>query len=289
MYRFNAKQALLHCIITLLFLITSVAIFAEPNVYQTPTLKDTDIAFIDELKAHPTFPKISGEYLFVFGLPDPAEARKLFEQYQKVFVLNVDSYHFIHYAQDLDQDLREKLYPFFRDPDPLAQRVLIEAIYSDQATIKLLTSPVNRSFFSTNQYANQFIEGFVSDESPLKDSLSDLNGINAILTIPDPTIINTTNIRYMFRKLYRQGIPIFGYSQKLVKIGATGSLYNTDKSYIEQTLTRIFEQDRIGYPYLFNYDLAWNDDIARTSNIPKPDPEDINQKIYLLYQEVSNE
>ena len=109
--------------------------------------------------------------------------------------------------------------------------------------------------------------------SPNENPVIALNHVledsDVLLAIPDQHVFNTQTARGMLLTAYRKKIPVAGYSQTYVKMGALSALYVTPKQVANQVVKVIddfleTEQRRLPAPQLANsFSVTVNSHVAR--------------------------
>lgn len=68
----------------------------------------------------------------------------------------------------------------------------------------------------------------VEDDSEVGPALEKmLDGVDALLALPDPNVYNRDTIYGVLLTTYRKGVPVFGYAKSLVDAGAVAAIYSS--------------------------------------------------------------
>jgi ABC-type uncharacterized transport system substrate-binding protein len=109
--------------------------------------------------------------------------------------------------------------------------------------------------------------------------------VDAILAVPDSTIINRQTIRNFLLTTYRARIPVFGYAQSHVGAGVLAAVFSTPSQIGQQTgelVRKIIKSHLISLPpseYPHYYTVKANYNVARSLNIPLPDEESLRREL----------
>lgn len=110
-----------------------------------------------------------------------------------------------------------------------------------------------------------------------------LNRADVLLSIPDGSIYNASNVRNILLTSYRHKVPLIGISQAYVNAGALGAIFSTPEQLAEQTGTALvyFSRNRrLPEPqYPVSYSIALNPQVARSLGIDLPSPEAIRERM----------
>ncbi len=123
------------------------------------------------------------------------------------------------------------------------------------------------------------VKGVVSDAKNLRSLLPNLAGIDALLSIPDPTLYNANTLPSIIRSLYRPDKVLIGYSPRLVQMGALARVYSQASelsSDIVELIPQSIQQDS---PPKATFPMRWsiliNVQLARSLNIGNIDIESL--------------
>lgn len=110
-----------------------------------------------------------------------------------------------------------------------------------------------------------------------------LNKTEILLSIPDSSIYNASNVRNILLTSYRHKVPLIGISQAYVTAGAIGAIFSTPEQLAEQTGTALMfyaRTKRLPEPqYPASYSIAVNQQVARSLGIELPSPEAIRERM----------
>jgi hypothetical protein len=110
-----------------------------------------------------------------------------------------------------------------------------------------------------------------------------LDRTEMLLSIPDSTIYNASNVRNILLTSYRRKVPLIGISQAYVNAGALCAIFSTPEQLAEQTsavLVYFAKNKRLPEPqYPATYSFALNNQVARSLGIELPSPETIRERM----------
>jgi hypothetical protein len=161
----------------------------------------------------------------------------------------------------------------FSNPDPLAQLTLARELLG-QARLGVFNSPAVRSLVS-----RLAARGVSTIAAPPGQSIESLlrstQPYEAILVLPDPAVLNRSNINHVVRTLYQQRKVLIGHSATLTRVGALGSVY-ASREAIARRAVLILEQFAASgtlpdSTFVTDVDVSLNERLARSLNIVLPD------------------
>lgn len=109
--------------------------------------------------------------------------------------------------------------------------------------------------------------------------------VDAIVAVPDNTIINRQTIRNFLLTAYRARIPVFGYAQSHVEAGVLAAVFSTPAQIGQQAgelVRKIVKSPLNRLPpseYPRYYTVKANYNVARSLNIPLPDEESLLREL----------
>lgn len=110
-----------------------------------------------------------------------------------------------------------------------------------------------------------------------------LLGEDALLLLPDPEVVNRRTVKPLVMGSYRQGLPLIGYSQALVKAGALMAVYSPLPALQQQVLAMArgyFSRNELPTPrYAEDYEVSINYQLARALRISLPPEEKLKQTL----------
>ncbi|MFW1678619.1 ABC transporter substrate-binding protein [Pontibacter sp. JAM-7] len=121
------------------------------------------------------------------------------------------------------------------------------------------------------------------NDNPMQKLQPLIAGSDVVLTLPDKSLFNRTTAKWILYISFRQGIPLFGFSEKYVKAGAIAAVYSKPNDIGRQTaevLSQWLSQKRLAdaqYPSYFN--VVTNPVAARSLRINIKSPEIIQQQL----------
>lgn len=176
----------------------------------------------------------------------------------------------------LDQP-RERQMRFVRTMFPRAHKVAL--LYSADAkdNISAWTLAANESEITLAAHA-------VASRDDLFSALEAvLSEASVLLATPDNAIYNSSSIRNILLTSYRWRVPMIGFSQGYVNAGAVGALFSTPEQIGLQATEMIASYAQTGklpqarFPQ--DYEVAINDQVARSLGLDVPTPRVIKQKM----------
>jgi len=127
------------------------------------------------------------------------------------------------------------------DVDPKAQVDWIVHLHSSTKRVGVLYSSRTARTFEAMRKAGQdrkveFV-GVRADKENFGDSLKELanSEIDSVLMLPDASVYNSANVRALLVWAIRQKLPLFSFSENLVKAGALAGQYTEAESLGNQT------------------------------------------------------
>lgn len=161
----------------------------------------------------------------------------------------------------------------YSNPDPAAQVRLARQLLG-RATIGAFDSPAAHSLVA--RVASLGVQAIPTSPGQSIDSvLRNAQSFEAVIVLPDATVLNRSNINHAVRTLYQQRKVLIGHSLTLSRVGALASVYSSREAIARRALD-IFEQyaaSRVLPEPVFvsDVDVAINDRLARSLNITVPD------------------
>jgi putative ABC transport system substrate-binding protein len=111
----------------------------------------------------------------------------------------------------------------------------------------------------------------------------ELSGEDTLLLLPDPEVVNRRTVKPLVLGSYRQGLPLIGYSQALVKAGALMAVHSSLQSLQQQSLVMVrgyFSSNELPAPsYAEDYEVSINYQLARALKISLPSEENLKQTL----------
>lgn len=110
-----------------------------------------------------------------------------------------------------------------------------------------------------------------------------LNKSDVLFVSPNNEIYNSNTIRNILLQSYRQGVPLVGYSEALVKAGALCAAYSTPEQIAAQAgsmALQFIKNKQLPSPqYPRFFSIAVNPDVARSMGITLPSADSLKIKI----------
>jgi putative ABC transport system substrate-binding protein len=119
------------------------------------------------------------------------------------------------------------------------------------------------------------------DEESAIDQLfgHELQGEDTLLLLPDPEVVNRRTVKPLVLGSYRQGVPLIGYSQALVKAGALMAVHSSLPVLQQQALVMVqnyFSDGVLPVPrYASDYEVSVNYQLARALKLTLPSEENL--------------
>jgi hypothetical protein len=118
-----------------------------------------------------------------------------------------------------------------------------------------------------------------SGEQRIDSLLRGAEAFDAVVVLPDPTLLNRSNINHVVRTLYGRRKVLIGYSVTLTRVGALASVYVSPEAIargVVDVLSR-YAANRTMPPPVFvsDIDVIVNDRLARSLNIAVPEHADL--------------
>ena len=170
----------------------------------------------------------------------------------------------IEHAKKINTNNR--LYAIYSDPNIYNQISLIQTIMGNDVVINIISSDVSCENFSANTHTT-IVTHVVKNSDQVNRVLKDIENDEAILFVPDSTIVNKHSYRNILLTTYRRGIPTFGYTTRMVKSGALATIYHTLDNYVAEAITWIKAVNE-GKPskstYVETFEIAINQPVAKS-------------------------
>ncbi len=115
-----------------------------------------------------------------------------------------------------------------------------------------------------------------------------LERAEVLLAIPDPVVFNRNNLQAILLTTYRNGVPVFGFSQAYVRAGALAAVYSSATQIGTQAGEWIAELVHSGHwelgapRYPSYYSLAVNTQVAQTLGIDVADEHTLLERLRSL-------
>ena len=118
-----------------------------------------------------------------------------------------------------------------------------------------------------------------SGEQKIDSLLRGAEVFDALVALPDPTLLNRSNISHVVRTLYARRKVLIGYSVTLTRVGALASVYVSPEAVaggVVDTLSRYAARGTMPAPaFVSDIDVIVNDRLARSLNIAVPEHADL--------------
>jgi hypothetical protein len=164
----------------------------------------------------------------------------------------------------------------FSNPDPRDQAALARALLG-RSSLAAFDSP-------TTHHLVQLLVGSAAPipadgEQKIDSLLRAADSFDAIIALPDPNLLNRSSINHVVRTLYARRKVLIGYSVTLTKVGALASVYVSPEAIAQGVVDVLREyaaRGRLAGPaFVRDVDVIVNDRLARSLNIPVPEPAEL--------------
>ncbi|MCW8918579.1 MAG: hypothetical protein OQL08_07155 [Gammaproteobacteria bacterium] len=176
----------------------------------------------------------------------------------------------------LEQPVRRQL-QLVKSALPARQRLTVLVGSESQALVGELTEQTRRLGMALRVIAVE--EGGAIE--PLFEQA--LSGEDTLLLLPDPTVVNRRTVKPLVLGSYRQGLPLIGYSQALVKAGALMAVYSPPSALQHETLAMVSDYFANGQlpaaRYAEEFEVAINYQLARALRITLPPEKSLQQAV----------
>ena len=112
-------------------------------------------------------------------------------------------------------------------------------------------------------------------EQRIDSLLREAEAVDAVIVLPDPTLLNRSNITHVVRTLYGRRKVLIGYSVTLTRVGALASVYVSPEAIardVVDVLNRYATRGTMPGPtFVSDVDVIVNDRLARSLNIAVPE------------------
>ncbi|MGI9288646.1 MAG: hypothetical protein ACR2P1_24885 [Pseudomonadales bacterium] len=172
----------------------------------------------------------------------------------------------------------------FSNPDPLAQYALAQILLGHPAVGVFETRATLQLTARLTQHAGRAVRAIpVSPGQDTNALIRTLSPLDALIVLPDVTVINRTNINHVVRSLYQQRKVLIGYSETLTRIGGLASIFPRRDAIIAsviETVTAYYRSGDMPAPgFVRDLDIAVNKRLARSLNIAIPETRALLQEI----------
>lgn len=119
-----------------------------------------------------------------------------------------------------------------------------------------------------------------SEDEMFQRLLQILPQVDAMLAIPDNSVLNRLTIRNFLLATYRNRVPVIGYSQSLVDAGVLAAVFSTPAQIGQQSGEMVRQILKGGWPsptYPRHFSVKVNQNVARSLSISLPDEEKLLQ------------
>lgn len=160
----------------------------------------------------------------------------------------------------------------FSNPDPRDQAALARALLG-RATLAAFDSEATHHLV---QLLGQSVNPISASRDQKIDSLlRAADSFDAVLALPDPNLLNRSNINHVVRTLYGRRKVLIGYSATLTRVGALASVYVSPEAIARSVVDVLVGYARggtlAGPAFVPEIDVMVNDRLARSLNIAVPE------------------
>ncbi|VAW83636.1 hypothetical protein MNBD_GAMMA16-2068 [hydrothermal vent metagenome] len=193
------------------------------------------------------------------------------------------------YFNQIDDITNQPVSAIYIDPEP--KKLIRLAHFFFPQGVKLLVLQTRGGTNYENSMGSTLPKGitsiqyeYINNKKEITRALSNIDEADVILALPDKDIYDTETLKSILLQSYRRGKVIIGYNPGMVKAGALSTIHYTPQiigSEVESWLNEYCEYNetvpRSRYPRDFN--IAINEQVARSMEIPLQNNEDIKKKI----------
>lgn len=160
----------------------------------------------------------------------------------------------------------------FSNPDPRDQAALARALLG-RATLAAFDSTATHHLV---QLLGASAHPISATGDPKIDSLlRAADSFDAVIALPDPTLLNRSNINHVVRTLYGRRKVLIGYSVTLARVGALASVHVSPEAIAHSVVDVLVGYARggtlAGPVFVAEVDVMVNDRLARSLNIAVPE------------------
>lgn len=179
----------------------------------------------------------------------------------------------------------------FMDQPKSRQLAFLRAVLPKTRSVGLLYS--RQSLLELEKFRNAALleklelqTNFVSSAEDIFSSIEAIaNKSDLLLAMPDANIFNGGNIRNILLTTYRVGLPLIGFSPGYVSAGAVAAIYSTSAQMAQDVASQIHKFDQSGdlppVQYPSSFDIAVNQQVAKSLNIDLPSNEEIRSRMQM--------
>jgi len=184
------------------------------------------------------------------------------------------------YARITSKYPDRKITVIYSDPDPQLLILLGEYFFGKYQLAMFHSS--RTSFLE--RYESR-VRLYDTKAGEIRKPLSSLDDVKALIIYPDSNIWNRDSFVAAVRSLYRQNKVAIGFSESLVKAGAFAALFSKKETIHQQLLSTVSQYSKNNiFPdpqYANDVDIAINEKIARSLNIPVDNKDDVLDSILM--------
>lgn len=160
----------------------------------------------------------------------------------------------------------------FSNPDPRDQAALARALLG-RATLAAFDSAATHHLVQLLGESAHPIS--VSGDQKIDSLLRAADSFDAVLALPDPALLNRSNINHVVRTLYGRRKVLIGYSATLTRVGALASVYVSPEAIARSVLDVLVgyaRSSKLARPaFVPDVEVTVNDRLARSLNIAVPE------------------
>lgn len=167
---------------------------------------------------------------------------------------------------------RSRITAVFSNPDPRDQAALARALLGG-STLAAFDSPATHHL--VEMLGNSVHPIPASSDQRIDSLLRAADPFDAIVALPDPTVLNRSNINHVVRTLYERRKVLIGYSVTLTRVGGLASVHVSAEAIalsVVDILRQYAASGRLPAPiFVDDVDVAVNERLARSLNIAVPE------------------
>lgn len=169
----------------------------------------------------------------------------------------------------------------FSNPHPADQVVFARRLLG-RPTLGFFDSP-DLGTVSTELRNAQVVAIPAPAGKPVDALLRAAEQVDAIIALPDSSVLNQGNINHVVRALYQRRKVLIGYSETLTKVGSLGSVYVTPDAVAREVCNALdtFSAKKALPPPTFirEVEVSVNERLARSLNIALPDQKELERAL----------
>jgi putative tryptophan/tyrosine transport system substrate-binding protein len=161
------------------------------------------------------------------------------------------------------------------EASPLSQMMLIRQLYARSVTVGALLGPATADLEPELRQAARTagleiaVHRIAAADNPVRE-LAALSGVQVLLTVPDPDIYSSQNLRPLLESTYRRGQGAIGFSTAMVRAGTLAAAYAGIDDVIAQVgsvADALLDGKTVPPQHPLYWRVMINDTVARSLNL----------------------